>query len=319
MVSQKLSFTFQGKQYFEGDLLPPLPQIDPPRPPHETLPTMYDLPSEFPEEPGLPDEFHDIQPHLLSRTLHLADYARKDCFMASDLNLYYDIEHPLWHKRPDWFLAVGVSRLHRGDLRRSYVTWQEKASPYVVVEFLSPGTAGDDLGRFYEKSADETAAESAEKIGKNGRLQPPGKLEVYERYLRIPHYIVYSRYTQRLRHFELVGGQYQEQPLAAGNCQIWLADLKIGLGVWEGEFEDALDHWLRWCDQAGNWLLTDTERENQAKEIERQAKEIERQAKEVAQEKLMQAARNLLETGMASEQVVELLGLSDEQRQQLNP
>ncbi|PZO53830.1 MAG: hypothetical protein DCF15_12450 [Phormidesmis priestleyi] len=47
MASQKLSFTFQGKQYFEGDLLP-LPQFDPLRPPHETLPTMYDLPSDFP-------------------------------------------------------------------------------------------------------------------------------------------------------------------------------------------------------------------------------------------------------------------------------
>jgi Uma2 family endonuclease len=27
---------------------------------------MYDLPSEFPEEPGLPDVFHDLQPQLLS-------------------------------------------------------------------------------------------------------------------------------------------------------------------------------------------------------------------------------------------------------------
>lgn len=28
----------------------------------EPLPTMYDLPSEDPEEPGLPDEFHYYQP-----------------------------------------------------------------------------------------------------------------------------------------------------------------------------------------------------------------------------------------------------------------
>jgi hypothetical protein len=35
-----------------------IPQSDPPRSPRETLPTMYDFPSEFPEEPGLPDEFH---------------------------------------------------------------------------------------------------------------------------------------------------------------------------------------------------------------------------------------------------------------------
>jgi hypothetical protein len=29
---------------------------------------MYDLPSENPEEPGLPDQFHDWQPQLLSQT-----------------------------------------------------------------------------------------------------------------------------------------------------------------------------------------------------------------------------------------------------------
>jgi hypothetical protein len=40
-------------------------QTDPPRPPKETLPTMYDLPSEDPEEPVLPDEFHSLQPRLL--------------------------------------------------------------------------------------------------------------------------------------------------------------------------------------------------------------------------------------------------------------
>jgi hypothetical protein len=46
-------------------------QCNPPRSPKETLPTMYDLPSEDPEESGLPDEFHDLQPQLLSHTLHL--------------------------------------------------------------------------------------------------------------------------------------------------------------------------------------------------------------------------------------------------------
>jgi hypothetical protein len=44
--------------------------------PQQALPTMYDLPSENPEEPGLPDvragatkdEFHNLQPQLLSAT-----------------------------------------------------------------------------------------------------------------------------------------------------------------------------------------------------------------------------------------------------------
>jgi len=32
-------------------------------------------------------------------------------------------------------------------LRRSYVTWQEGKNPFIVVEFLSPGTQKEDLGR----------------------------------------------------------------------------------------------------------------------------------------------------------------------------
>ena len=52
----------------------PLEQTDPPRSPQETLPTMYDLPSEDPEEPGLPDEFHLWQAELLSLELNLERY-----------------------------------------------------------------------------------------------------------------------------------------------------------------------------------------------------------------------------------------------------
>jgi hypothetical protein len=39
----------------------PVEQTAPPRSAQETLPTIYDLPSEDPEEPGLPDEYHDLQ------------------------------------------------------------------------------------------------------------------------------------------------------------------------------------------------------------------------------------------------------------------
>jgi hypothetical protein len=176
----------------------PIEQVDPPRSPRETLPTMYDLPSEDPEEPGLPDEFHDLQPQMLSRTLHLSQYSRDNCFSVSDLNLYYDVHHPLWHKRPDWFLVVNVSRLYdQRDLRRSYVIWQEGYSPSVVVEFLSPGTEVGDLGRFYDETSrvtDEDVAEVELEIEPLGAAneKPPKKFETYERYLRVPHYIVYS-------------------------------------------------------------------------------------------------------------------------------
>ncbi|MEL6814130.1 MAG: Uma2 family endonuclease, partial [Cyanobacteria bacterium J06598_3] len=131
----------------------PTPQADPPHPANETLPTMYELPDEFPEEPGSPDEFHDLQPQLLSRTLSLKGYAASDRFTASDLNVYYDVRHTRWHKRPDWFLAVNVPRVYNGkhgkDSRRNYVVWDEGESPSVIVEFISPRTEKEDLGRFY--------------------------------------------------------------------------------------------------------------------------------------------------------------------------
>jgi len=261
------------------------------------LPTMYDLPSEFPEEPGLPDEFHDLQPQLLSRTLRLTGWAGDRFFTASDLNVYYDVYHPIWHKRPDWFLVLDVPRLYDGyDLRRSYVTWQEGRNPYVVVEFLSPGTDKEDLGRF--AGVEQEASENGQE-----KERPPGKLEVYERYLRIPHYLVYSRYTQQLRYFKLVGGSYEEQPLNPATPLVWFEELEVGLGIWEGTFEGIPSPWLRWCDRQGNWLLTDTE-------------EAQSQLSQ-AQAQVLQAARNLLASGQSLEQVAQLLQLTEEQIQQL--
>ena len=98
----------------------PVPQTDPPRSPRETLPTMYDLPSEDPEEPGLPDEFHDLQPQLLTQTFQPSQYLPSEIFCGSGINLYYDSRHPNWYKQPDWFGVVGVPRLYdQVDMRLS--------------------------------------------------------------------------------------------------------------------------------------------------------------------------------------------------------
>ncbi|MBW4473889.1 MAG: Uma2 family endonuclease [Stenomitos rutilans HA7619-LM2] len=302
-------------------------QHDPPRSPRDVLPTMYDLPSEDPEEPGLPDEFHDLQPQLLSRTLSLTGYSRENCFTASDLNLYYNVRHPLWHKRPDWFLVVDVPRLYeQRDLRRSYVLWQEGNPPTVVVEFLSPGTEAEDLGRFYDGTVDGSESEATTSVSsavasnednEATKAKPPGKFEVYETRLRVPHYFVYNRFTQRLRYFKLEGGQYGEQTLSSEPPLVWLTDLEIGLGIWQGEFEGVTAAWLRWCDQDGHWLLTDTEQERQAKEQERLTREQAQQQFEQAQTQLLQAAQNLLATGMELEQVAQILNLSESQTQSL--
>ena len=236
-------------------------------PPSKNWPTMYDLPSEDPEEPGLPDEFHDLQPQLLSATLRLADVAKDQIFTGTDLNLYYDRDHSTWYKRPDWFLAKGVPRLYGGqDLRLSYVVWDERVAPSVVVELISPGTAMSDLGEIRQEQ--------------NGT---PTKWQVYEEILQVPYYVVFDRYQDQLWVFKLIEGQYQPQDVR--DFRYWLSDLRIGIGIWQGEFQGITRLWLRWFDSEG-WTPTDTERaDHRANEADKQA-EIERQHREAAEQEL---------------------------------
>lgn len=263
----------------------PIEQTDPPRSPRETLPTMYDLPSEDPEEPGLPDEYHLWQPQLLSFTCCPPNYPPEQVFTASDLNLYYDPRHTNLYKRPDWFAVVGVSRLYEErDLRLSYVMWQEGVRPLVVVELLSPGTKDEDLGQ-------------TERIAE----QPPTRWEVYERILGIPYYIVFDRYTNQLRAFTLISGHYQELNLE--EPRIWMPMLELGLGLWQGVYRGIERPWLRWYDAERNWIPTDAEaakaRAEQAEsllEAERQKAEQQRQRADRLAEQLRTLGITLDET-----------------------
>jgi Uma2 family endonuclease len=237
------------------------------------LPTMYDLPSEDPEESGLPDEFHDLQPQLLSATLRLTDVSKDLIFTGTDLNLYCDAQNPLWHKRPDWFVAIGVPRLYaERDLRLSYVVWDEQVNPFVVVELLSPGTEKEDLGQTTSRKG-----------------EPPTKWDVYERILKVPYYVLYDRYSAVLRAYHLVEDRYQA--IAVVDGQIWLPELKIGLGLWQGEYEGISRQWLRWLDAERSWIQTPPEQAEQQQERERQQRLI-------AEEKMARMAEQLRALGI---------------------
>jgi Uma2 family endonuclease len=202
---------------------------------------MYDLKSEDPEEPGLPDEYHGYQPLLLRHTFKPTNCDPDEVFIGADLNLYYDLRHLNWYKRPDWFAVVGVSRLYEGsDLRNSYVMWQELVSPFVVVELLSPGTEDEDLGR------------TVRQLGK-----PPTKWQVYEQILRVPYYFVFSRYTNELQAFRLVGGAYES--LDVGDEGLLITQLGLRLGLWQGRYENIERLWLRWFTASGELILTPSE------------------------------------------------------------
>ncbi|MGF1600870.1 MAG: Uma2 family endonuclease [Thermosynechococcaceae cyanobacterium] len=252
------------------------------------LPTMYDLPSEYPEELGLPDEFHAFQPQLLRETCQLPDYSADDIFIGTDINVYYDSRHTPWHKRPDWFLVLGVPQAkQQEDLRWSYVIWQEGVSPFLVVELLSPGTEDEDLGR------------SLRQIN-----QPPGKWEVYERILRVPYYVVFDRYENNFRLFQLTATRYQE--LEITDNRYWFEELDLGLGVWEGDFQAATGQWLRWYDAAGHWIPTSAEFAEQEKQRAEQETQRANQETQRANQEAQRADREQQRAERLAERLREL-------------
>ena len=243
--------------------------------PRQTLPTMYDLLTDNPEEPGLPDEFHFFQPLLLFLTFQPTNWSSDEVFSACDLNLYYDVNHTQWYKRPDWFGVVGIPRLYeRRDLRLSYVIWQEEISPFVVVELLSPGTEDEDFGRTVQQPGN-----------------PPTKWQVYEQILGVPYYVIFSRYTQELQVFNLVEGKYERANLR--DDRLVMPELGLSLGVWYGSFRGIERSWLRWMTIEGELIPTDSEEVMVAREEARLAQELAQQEAELA--RLAQAQAQLSE------------------------
>ncbi len=268
------------------------PQVKLNLPERETLPTMYDLPSE--EESGLPDQYHLLQAQLCMATF-FPSVSPDKVFVASDLNLYYDHHHTQWYKRPDWFAVVGVDKLYQQrSLRFSYVIWQEKVAPCIVIEFLSLSTRNEDLGRSKPKG-----------------IQPT-KWEVYEKILRIPYYIVFDGITNEIFPFHLTKNGYR--PLKINHSKVWIATLKISLGFWSGEYEGCQRQWLRWYDAEGNLIPTKEEKEQMAKELAQQERDRERMAKELAQEQKELAQQERDRERMAKELAQEEKELVQQER-----
>lgn len=272
--------------------MPTMIQTDPPRPARETLPTMYDLPSEEIGDPGMPDEYHVRQAILLDQTFRPPVVSPDEVFSAVDMNLYYNVRHTNWYKRPDWFGVINVPRLYEGrDSRLSYVVWQEGADPMIVVELLSPGTEKEDLGQRL-RDANE----------------PPTKWEVYEQILRVPYYAVFSRESTELRIFRLTGARYAE--ITGHGGRFWIAEAGLGLGLWQGSYHGQERLWLRWFDAQGNWTLTAdelAERERREKDAALLREAQLRHRAEQAEHLVEQERRRAEQEKQRAERMAELL------------
>jgi Uma2 family endonuclease len=160
--------------------------------------------------------------------------------IGQDSGIYWRITDPPERgtEAPDWFYVPNVPPTLNGQMRRSYVLWQEFIAPSIVLEFVSGN-----------------GAEERDKTPWNG------KFWIYEQVIRTPFYGIYEVNKASIEVYELIGGKYQ---LLAENERghYSITPMGIELGLWQGEYQNMELPWLRWWDLQGNLLLTGEERAN---------------------------------------------------------
>lgn len=165
---------------------------------------------------------------------------------------------------------------------RCYLVWNFGKPPEIVIEIVS-NQVGDELGTKYQ---------------------------IYE-HMRVSYYVVYDPNRQLsdrpLRIYELRGRHYVELE------EQWLDQVGLGLTLWQGNFEERQDTWLRWCDRDGVVLLTGDERADQ----EQQRADQEQQRADRAEQGQRAAIAQLLTMGMTPDQVAEILGVSRQDVEQM--
>ncbi|MBO9999616.1 MAG: Uma2 family endonuclease [Cyanobacteria bacterium SID2] len=162
---------------------------------------------------------------------------------------------------PDLILSLDVNETWWQQRHSPYFLWEFGKSPDLVLEIVTD-RSGDEVNR---------------------------KLSTYER-LRVSYYVVFDpdKLTSdtSLTVYELRGKCYFEiAKINAEGRSIWLEQVGLGLILWQGDYEEKDNLWLRWCDGENHILPTGFEL---AKQELLDREEHEKRA-ERAESQLMQA------------------------------
>ncbi|MDZ8136655.1 MAG: Uma2 family endonuclease [Nostoc sp. DedQUE04] len=214
------------------------------------LPSSEELPDS--DDTPVDNELQDLIPGLLKVLLAMAWPERMDWFFGVDMGIYYDPDLP--PIVPDGFLSLGVERFYDENLRPSYVLWEEKKLPILVLEVVSKTYRG------------EYSTKKAE----------------YAR-LGILYYVVYNPFRRRkprLEVYKLVNNVYE---LHDGN-PVWLPEIDLGIGIERGIYLGIPREWMYWYNQQGQRFLTPEEDKKLAQLEVQQAKQKAQQAEQKAQQ-----------------------------------
>ena len=262
------------------------------------LPTSEELPCS--DETPVDNELQNLIPNLLLNILAFLWQERQDWFFGVDMGIYYQQEAESEDYKliiPDGFLSIGVPKRSRKNGRLSYVLWEEKVSPILVIEVVS---------KSYNDEYEE-------------------KLERYEK-LGILYYLIYNpNHWRRDKHqpLELYRLEEGEYVLQTGE-PYWLPEIGLGIGRGQSNYVAWEREWLLWYDQNGEaYPIAEEviEKEQQrAEEAEarvekaearvEEAEAIIEQEKQLREEQQRQTVRQLFSLSLNPEQIANACHLS---------
>lgn len=158
----------------------------------------------------------------------------KQFAIGQDSGIYWRLAEPpeKGATSPDWFYVPNVSPTLDGQMRRSYVMWQEYVAPFLVIEFVSQTDGGE-----YDRTPIE------------------GKFWIYERVIRPAFYAIYNATDGLVDLYHLVENSFRPIP-PNERRHFPIPQLGIELGIWRGEYKNVKLPWLRLWDAEGNLLPT---------------------------------------------------------------
>ncbi|MEQ9626152.1 Uma2 family endonuclease [Coleofasciculus chthonoplastes] len=217
--------------------------------------TIPELPKTLPDHTQLPESdgtfVKNFQEHpqsiLLTESIEpILQQLHPDGYYAigQDSGIYWRLTDPPERgaEAPDWFYVANVPPTLDGQMRRSYVLWQEIVSPLIALEFVSGNGSEERDSTPYQ-----------------------GKFWVYEQAIRIPFYGIYEVEQARVDVYHLLEGRYRLLP-ANDRGHYPIEPLGVELGIWQGRYKNVELPWLRWWDSQGNLLLTGEERAEQERQ-----------------------------------------------------
>lgn len=226
-----------------------------------TLPPTQD---ELPYDDGVPMETarHRMQMELLINTLEPWLAERQEGYVGGNMFIYFSMEQVRnrYFRGPDFFAVLGVSQKER----KSWVVWEEKKAPDVIIELLSSSTAEHD------KTTKKT---------------------IYQDRLRIPEYFWFDPFNpEDWAGFALRDGVYEPLSFDLNNR---LVSHRLGLALtrWPGIYRNVEALWLRWETLEGVLLPTDSEAAKQGVERAGQQTEQEKQRADRAEQRAEQEKR----------------------------